>query len=223
MFKNIALLAMTASCALGLSRLRVNPNTRMLENGEGETIILHGMNAVYKVPPYVPSNGDFDPNLSLNDFDIKKLQEWGFNFMRLGVMWEGVEREPGVYNDTYLDEVSDLINRLGDAGIYTLIDAHQDVLARYMCGEGIPDFYAKEVVGDDPVCISSIVDPWLKPALKKIGLCKSLHDSNDYDYSMDENDDPIVSDCQKVIFSDYYVSVESLNVFDALYKNKFGL
>lgn len=64
------------------------------------------------------------------------------NFVRLGVMWEGVEQERGVYNEEYLDQLTTLVNKLGDAGIYTLVDAHQDVFARYMCGEGVPDFYA---------------------------------------------------------------------------------
>lgn len=60
----------------------------------------------------------------MTDKDILDLKEWGFNFVRLGVMWEGVERERGVYNDTYLDEVDNLITRLGKQGIYTLVDAH---------------------------------------------------------------------------------------------------
>jgi hypothetical protein len=38
-----------------------------------------------------------------------------------------------------------LVNRMGSYGIYTMIDAHQDVMARMICGEGIPDFYAREV------------------------------------------------------------------------------
>jgi endoglycosylceramidase len=46
------------------------------------------------------------------------------NFVRLGVMWEAVERSPGVYDDAYLDKVEELINRLGKAGIYTLVDMH---------------------------------------------------------------------------------------------------
>lgn len=49
---------------------------------------------------------------------------WGFNFARLGVMWEAVERTPGVFNSTYLDEVDNLINRMGAKGIYTLVDSH---------------------------------------------------------------------------------------------------
>ena len=39
-------------------------------------------------------------------------------------MWEAVERSEGVYDDDYLDKVEALINKLGKAGIYTLVDAH---------------------------------------------------------------------------------------------------
>lgn len=65
--------------------------------------------------------------------------------VRLGVMWEAVERKAGVYDDTYLKKVDALITKLGKAGIYTLVDAHQDVMAREICGEGMPDFYAKQI------------------------------------------------------------------------------
>ena len=68
------------------------------------------------------------------------------NFVRLGVMWEAVERERGVYDDDYLAKVTDLINKLGEKGIYTLVDAHQDVFARVMCGEGVPNFYAQDAI-----------------------------------------------------------------------------
>lgn len=50
--------------------------------------------------------------------------KWGQNFVRLGVMWEAVERSENVYDDDYLDKIEILINKLGDAGIYTLVDAH---------------------------------------------------------------------------------------------------
>lgn len=70
------------------------------------------------------------------------MVEWGFNFVRLGVMWEAVEIAPDTFNMTYLDEVENLVNRLGQRGIFVILDAHQDILARRLCGEGIPDFYA---------------------------------------------------------------------------------
>lgn len=46
----------------------------------------------------------------------------------------------GEVNETYLDVVEDLVNKLGEEGIYTLLDMHQDVLSAFMCGEGIPDW-----------------------------------------------------------------------------------
>lgn len=106
-------------------------------------MIYHGVNIVYKVDPYLPSRDKFDPELSLTDSEIDDLVSWGFNFVRLGVMWEAVERTQATFNQTYLDEVESLVNRLGQKGIYTLIDAHQDVLARRICGEGMPNFYAQ--------------------------------------------------------------------------------
>ena len=72
------------------------------------------------------------------------MVKWGFNFVRLGVMWEAVENAPGQYDEAYLSKVNDLINKLGSRGIYTMVDAHQDVLSRKMCGEGIPNFYATD-------------------------------------------------------------------------------
>ncbi len=39
-------------------------------------------------------------------------------------MWEAVETAPGVYNMTYLQETEKLVNKLGEAGIQTLIDSH---------------------------------------------------------------------------------------------------
>ena len=36
----------------------------------------------------------------MNDEDIADLKKWGINFVRLGVMWEGVEREAGKASTT---------------------------------------------------------------------------------------------------------------------------
>jgi endoglycosylceramidase len=46
------------------------------------------------------------------------------NFVRLGVMWEAVERTPGAYDNDYIAKIDALITKLGEAGIYTLVDMH---------------------------------------------------------------------------------------------------
>ena len=86
-------------------------------------------------------------------------------------MWEAVEREEGVYDDNYLNEIEKLINKLGEAGIYTLVDAHQDVFARTICGEGVPDFYAKQVIGDDPHFWNPFADWMMSPIYNGLGVC----------------------------------------------------
>lgn len=145
------------------------------------------------------------------------MVDWGFNFVRLGVMWEAVERSPGVYDDEYLAKVTDLVNSLGEAGIYTLVDAHQDVLARIMCGEGMPDFYAKDVMATNPSCINSAVDAMLGETwFWDHQMC---FDMDDYGFGKDENDDYVIADCQTVNFGEFYNSKQSWSVFRALYTN----
>jgi endoglycosylceramidase len=107
---------------------------------------MHGVNVVYKQEPFIPDVGNFTTDSSLNDRDVQDLKDWGFNLVRLGLMWQGVETAPGKFNETYLDQAETIINKLGEKGIYTLIDAHQDLLARIVCGEGMPDFYAKQIL-----------------------------------------------------------------------------
>jgi endoglycosylceramidase len=53
--------------------------------------------------------------------DIDQLKQNGFNGIRLGIMWSGLEPNKDTFNDTYLDEMTKIVNAAGDAGIYTLI------------------------------------------------------------------------------------------------------
>jgi hypothetical protein len=94
-------------------QISINPKTKLMQDSSGRSVIFHGVNVVYKVHPYIPLRDKFDPQLSLTDAELDDLVKWGFNFVRLGVMWEAVERTPDTFNDTYLDDVNDLINRLG--------------------------------------------------------------------------------------------------------------
>ena len=82
---------------------------------------------------------------------------WNIAGTVAGFEAEALEEEVPVA-EAPMDKVEEMINKLGDAGIYTLIDAHQDVFARSICGEGVPDFYTKRAVGDNPTCINSYVD-----------------------------------------------------------------
>lgn len=124
MYKILTLAALLGCSLAQKGPIKVNSQSRLMEDQHRRSILFHGVNVVYKVYPYIPQQDVFDGQLSLTDKDIDDLVRWGFNFVRLGVMWEAVERAPGVYNMTYLEEVNGLINKLGEKGIYTLVDAH---------------------------------------------------------------------------------------------------
>ena len=103
-----------------------------ITNSAGQTVILHGVNEVYKLAPYEPSATGFD------EADAQFLQDNGFNVVRLGVIWAAVEPQPGVINTAYLDSIKATVQMLADHGIYTVIDMHQDLYSGTFYGEGAP-------------------------------------------------------------------------------------
>ena len=93
-------------------------------------MFFHGVNVVSKLPPYLPNrsaSGHGDSVLS--DDDLKSLHDdWGFNAIRLGVMWVAVEPENNTVNKDFLQAVRNLTDDFFSYGIYTLIDGHQDLM-----------------------------------------------------------------------------------------------
>ena len=121
-------------------------------------------------------------------------------------MWEAVEREYDIYDLAYLDRINELINKLGEKGIYTLVDAHQDVFSRHYCGEGMPAFYA---TGKD---VEHECEGWLLPfILKTKGICKSI---KDYNFRKDAQGFPLIEDCNAHFFARYYGTPEAMSAFD---------
>jgi endoglycosylceramidase len=79
--------------------------------------------------------------MSISTIDLENLRNWGCKLIRLGVMWEAVETKPGVYDMQYLDKIDALVNRFAEYGMMTIVDNHQDMFSRRLCGEGVPVFY----------------------------------------------------------------------------------
>ena len=130
-------------------------------------MVFHGVNVVVKVKPFMPTTDEFDSMMSQNDDDINLFKKWGFNFVRLGVMWEGYETEQGKYDQSYLEKLNIQINKLGKNGIYSLIDLHQDAMSRVTCGEGVPTFYTRDASDKCSDFTFGLVGYWL-------GLCKPM-------------------------------------------------
>lgn len=109
---------------------------RWFKDEHGRVVILRGVNVAgnSKVPPFVPFT-----DVSLLD----PLVEWGMNAVRLVLIWEAIELQPGEYNDDYVDAMERLVTAAGQRGIYVILDMHQDMFSRYLdggCGDGCPSW-----------------------------------------------------------------------------------
>ncbi len=105
-----------------------------LTNSDGQVVMWHGLNQVYKVAPYEPSAGGF------SDDDAAFLAANGFNAVRLGVIWAGVEPEPGVIDYGYLASLQQTVQMLANHNIVAILDMHQDLYSGSLGGDGAPDW-----------------------------------------------------------------------------------
>ncbi len=110
-------------------------------------VFLHGVNAVYKRAPY-ELYADPGKGWSFTRADAARMALLGFNVVRLGVIWQGLEpgtlgpdspgictpgtpRDPHQFDarvaSAYLARVARTVDLLGRFHIYTLLDMHEDV------------------------------------------------------------------------------------------------
>ena len=116
-----------------LPKIKVRQDGHFVDD-TGRVRIFHGFNAVNKAFPWYPQHMS---NRSL----VKHYKEWGFNAVRLGTMWSGVEPQQGKYNETYLQVIRDQLSNLADNGLYAFLDMHQDVLSkRFGTYDGAPSW-----------------------------------------------------------------------------------
>jgi endoglycosylceramidase len=112
---------------------------RWITDAKGRVVITHGVNMVYKRPPYDPGSVGFD------SADAQFLAEHGFNSVRLGTIYGAVEPQPGSYDDAYLDRIAAVQRTLARQKIFSMLDFHQDLYNERFSGEGFPDW----AVNDD--------------------------------------------------------------------------
>ena len=184
------------SCFLfqtSFSKIKVNKTSKFMVDEYGRTRFYHGVNAIYKLFPFIPLSSGFDKDNSLSEVDFANLKNWGLTFIRLYMPWEGVEPVRGQYNYTLLNEIKKMVQTAKKYNISILLDAHQDVLSRKFCGEGLPDW----------AILST--DSFPKPVIS--------------DIQRDEFGYPVISECLKMVFAKYYFSYDVGKAFEDLYTN----
>ena len=130
--------APTALVAAKPAPVAVNEQLRRvgtwLMDRRGRVVILHGVNAVWKLAPYVPP----DSVNGFTDADADWLSDHGFNAVRLGVLFAGVMPHQGLIDHGYLDQIDRVVQLLASREIYVMLDFHQDLYGDAYRGEGFP-------------------------------------------------------------------------------------
>jgi endoglycosylceramidase len=100
-------------------------NVGRILDADGREVLLRGVNFNSHVEYW-----QYDPERFTNypflEEDADMMAAMGWNMARVLLSWSRVEPAPGVYDDDYLDEVAQSVTMLGERGIYSLIDLHQD-------------------------------------------------------------------------------------------------
>ena len=133
-----ALALMAPATSLAEPTAPLGHSGRWITDAKGRVVILHGVNMVYKRPPYFPAATGFDEE------DAAFLEHNGFNTVRLGVIYAGVEPSPGTYDEGYLNQIASTESMLARHGIFSQIDFHQDMYNERYQGEGWPDWAVQD-------------------------------------------------------------------------------
>ena len=79
------------------------------------------------------------------------FKELGFNVIRLGYMWSGIEPEEGVYDQAYIDVNKEIVQSYNDHGVHVLLDLHEDILSSEFClYDGAPKWLIDKSVPEHP-------------------------------------------------------------------------
>lgn len=100
--------------------LPVSHSGRWLVDAHGRVLLLHGVNEVVKTSPWDPAA------LGFSDADAAWLAANGFDLVRLGVMASAALPGPGSVDSAYLGQLLAVARDLGNHGVLTLLDLHQD-------------------------------------------------------------------------------------------------
>ncbi|MFC2123841.1 cellulase family glycosylhydrolase [Bacteroidota bacterium] len=136
-FRLLLIIVVITGCVPDRKKTAIHP-TSITVNGDrfidnlGRHVILNGLNVVSKKKEeqYIFQSG---PEFYTN------LKSWGVNCIRFIIIWDGLEPEPGVYDEEYLKEIDKRIQWAGDNGLFVILDMHQDLFSvKY--SDGAPEW-----------------------------------------------------------------------------------
>ncbi len=107
----------------------------------GRIALLRGVNArVNGVFDVTFSDGRtaLEPIPDLTADDCARMRELGLDLLRLPINWSAIEPAQGSFDDAYLARVDAAVQCAAGAGMYVLIDLHQDAYSKEIGEDGAP-------------------------------------------------------------------------------------
>lgn len=113
-----------------------------LVDSMGRQVRLFGVNArvdgVFDVT-FSDGRAPLEPLAAFGPDDAKRMRALGISSLRLPIQWSGVEpTETGGFDEAYLDRVSRAVDDAHGAGLWVLIDFHQDAYGKDIGEDGAP-------------------------------------------------------------------------------------
>ena len=133
-------------------------------DADNRVVLLHGVNAVWKLTPYYPP----DTAAGFTAADAAFLAANGFNVVRLGVLFAGVMPQRGVIDPGYLNQIDRTVQLLAAQHIWVLLDFHQDQYNEKFQGEGFPDWAVPSQILPNDAHYGFPLDEFLSLALNGV-------------------------------------------------------
>ncbi len=134
---------------------------RFLYDCQGRVLILRGANtnSSAKGPPHTTT---------IAEADVARFgPDWGMNFTRFLIFWDGVEPQKGEIDQAYLDRVEKALDWFAKHNVYVLLDMHQDVWGPKLTGNGAPDWATRDdglPVKNQPIWSMTYLQPGVEAA-----------------------------------------------------------
>jgi endoglycosylceramidase len=99
---------------------------------DGRQVLMHGLSIISKA-----KQENYQSWHGPREFAL--MRDWGMNCIRLGIIWDGLEPDPGVFDEAYLKQVDQRIAWARDNGLYVFLDMHQDLFS-VLFSDGAPEW-----------------------------------------------------------------------------------
>lgn len=112
-----------------------------LRRRDGKQVLLRGVNARVAGVFDVSFDDGRAPLEAIPDFtidDARLARALGFDVLRLPVNWSALEPMRGGYRAAYLDRIAQVVDACRAAGIWVLLDMHQDAYSKEIGEDGAP-------------------------------------------------------------------------------------